>query len=110
EGPGAAAFSVALTHPAHSRIIKLVFPDPVAPTITMCRAHAPAGIAKTGCHRCPIARIVPPTGSRPPEASRGTAPGAALRPRAVRTRRFHCRVSKVIGAEAVRPFRPVVMA
>jgi len=86
------------------------FPLPVAPTITMCRPSADAGRVKTGCQRCPIVRMVPPTGIRLLRASSGTAPGASVRPRAVRACRFHCRRSKVIGAEAVMPARPVVMA
>ncbi len=78
--------------------------------MTMWRAHAVAGMVKTGCQRWPMARMVPPTGICPPRASSGTAPGAAVGPRAVRIWRFHCRASKVIGAVAVRPPRPVVMA
>jgi len=101
---------VALNQPAHNRIIKLVFPDPVAPTMTMCRAHADAGRAKTGSQWWPIVRMVPPTGIFPPRASSGTAPGASVSPLAVRTCRFHCLRSKVIGAEAVMPPSPVVMA
>ncbi len=99
-----------MNQPAHSRIIRLVFPLPVAPTMTMCRAHAVAGMVKTGCQRCPMARMVPPTGIRPPRASSGTAPGAAVRLLAVATWRRHWRVSKVIGAEAVIPPSPEVIA
>jgi len=57
-----------------------------------------------------MARMVPPTGIRPPRPSSGTAPGAAVRPRAVRTCRRHWRASKVIGAVAMIPPSPVVMA
>ena len=108
--PARAAASAAVNQPAHSRIIRFVFPLPVEPTTTMCRAHAVNGRLKTGCQRCPIARMVPPTGIRPPRASSGTAPGASARPWAVRTCRFHCRLSKMIGAEAVIPLSPVVTA
>ena len=38
--PARAASRAAVNQPAHSRIIRLVFPLPVAPTTTMCRAHA----------------------------------------------------------------------
>ncbi len=65
---------------------------------------------KTGSQWWPTVRMVPPTGIFPPLASSGTAPGASVRPLAVRTWCFHCRVSKVIGAEAVIPARPAVMA
>ena len=99
-----------MNQPAHSRIIRFVFPDPVAPTMTMCRAHDDAGRASTGFHLWPMARMVPPTGMFPPRASSGTAPGALVRPRAVRACRFHCRASKMIGADAVMPPSPVVMA
>jgi hypothetical protein len=101
---------VAVNQPAHSRIIRFVFPVPVAPTMTMCRAHELAGSLSTGCQRCPIARMVPPTGICPPRASSGTAPGALVRPVAVRICRFHCRASKVIEAEAMIPLRPLLMA
>ena len=101
---------MAVNQPAHSRIIKLVFPLPVAPTMAMCRAHAVDGRANTGSQWWPMVRMVPPTGIFPPRASSGTAPGASVSPRAVRTCCFHCRASKVIGAEAVMPPRPVVMA
>jgi len=57
-----------------------------------------------------MARMVPPTGIFPPRPSSGTAPGAAVSPLAVRTWRFHWRASKVIGAEAVIPPSPAVMA
>ena len=99
-----------MNQPAHSRIIRLVLPLPVEPTTTMCRAHADAGMANTRRQRCPIARIVPPTGMAPPRPSSGTAPGAPVTLLAVRTWRRHCRASKIIGAEAVMPPRPVVMA
>ena len=108
--PARAAARVAVNQPAHSRIIRFVFPLPVAPTMTMCRAHAAAGMVNTGCQRWPMARMVPPTGIRPPRPSSGTAPGAAVRPRAVRTCRFHWRASKVIGAVAMIPPSPVVIA
>ena len=99
-----------MNQPAHSRIIRLVFPLPVAPTMTMCRPHAPAGRVNTGCQRWPTARMVPPTGILALRASSGTAPGAWVRPLAVRTCLRHCLRSKVIGAEAVIPPRPAVMA
>ena len=106
--PARAAVRAAVNQPAHSRIIRFVFPLPVAPTTTMCRAHAASGMVNTGCQRCPMARMVPPTGIRPPDARRGTVPGAAVRPFAARTWRFHWRASKVIGAEASRPPIPAV--
>ena len=99
-----------MNQPAHSRIIRFVFPLPVAPTITMCRAHAAGATVNTGCQRCPTARMVPPTVIRSPRVSSGTLPGAAVRPLAVRTWRFHWRASNVIGAEAVQPPIPVVSA
>ena len=92
--------------PAHSRIIRFVLPEPDAPMMTMCRAHAAAGTANTGFHLQAIARIVPPTGMRLPRASSGTEPGALLRPSAAAVSRFHCRVSKVTGAEAIRAADP----
>jgi len=46
----------------------------------------------------------------PRRVSSGTAPGAAARPRAARACLRHCRASKVIGAEAVSPARPVLIA
>ena len=108
--PARAASRVAVNQPAHSRIIRFVFPLPVAPTITMCRAHAACGTLNTGCQRCPMVRMVPPTGICAPLASSGTLPGAAVRPLAVRTWRFHWRMSNVIGAEASQPPIPVVIA
>jgi hypothetical protein len=69
-----------VNHPAHSRIIRFVFPAPVAPMMTMCRPHADAGTVSTGRHLHATARMVPPTGIRPPRARRGTEPGAAVRP------------------------------
>ena len=99
-----------MNQPAHSRIMRFVFPDPVAPTTTMCRAHAAAGRVNTGRQRCPTARMVPPTPILPPLASSGTAPGASVRPLAVRTCRFHCRASNAIGAEAMIPASPAVIA
>ena len=108
--PARNAARVAVNQPAHNRIIKFVFPLPVAPTMTMCRAQDAAGTVSTGFHLWPIARMVPPTGICPPLASSGTAPGALVRPRAVRAWRFHWRASKTIGAVALRPPRPVVMA
>ena len=99
-----------MNQPAHSRIIRFVFPLPVAPTITMCRAHAAGGTVNTGCQRCPTVRIVPPTGICPPLASSGTLPGAAVRPLAVRTWRFHWRASNVIGADASQPPIPAFIA
>ena len=52
-----------------------------------------------------------PTCTSPaPVTISGTAPGALVRPRAVRAWRFHWRASKMIGADAVMPPRPVVMA
>ena len=104
-----------MNQPAHSRIIRFVFPLPVAPTITMCRAHAADGTANTGCQRCPTVRMVPPTGMSACwvgscRVSSGTLPGAAVRPRAVRTWRFHWRASNVIGAEASQPPIPAVTA
>ena len=76
----------------------------------MCRAQAVCGTVNTGCQRCPMARMVPPTGIRAPLASSGTLPGAAVRPLAARTWRFHCRASNVMGAEASQPPIPVVSA
>ena len=108
--PLLAAADAAVYQPAHSRIIRFVFPHPVAPMITMCRAHAANGTVNTGCQRCPMARMVPPTGIRLPAPRSGTAPGAAVRPLAARTCRFHCRASKVIGADAIRPPIPLLMA
>jgi hypothetical protein len=99
-----------VNQPAHSRIIRFVFPLPVAPTTTMCRAHAGNGTANTGRQRCPTERMVPPAGIRPPEVISGTAPGAAIRPLAVHTCRRHCRASKVAGAEASQPRIPLVTA
>ncbi len=99
-----------MNQPAHSRIIKLVFPLPVEPTMTMCRASASGRKVNTGCQRQPMARMVPPTGIFPPVARSGTAPGAAVRPLAVRTCLRHCRTSKVIGAEASQPPIPVLSA
>ena len=99
-----------MNQPAHSLIIRFVFPLPVEPTITMCRAHAPGSRVNAGCQEWPMARMVPPTGILLPRASSGTAPGAWVRPRAVRTWRFHWRASKVIGAEAILPPSPAVMA
>ena len=78
--------------------------------MTMCRAHAAGSRVNTGCHGWPMARMVPPTGILFPRASRGTAPGARVRPRAVRTCRFHCRASKVMEAEAMTPASPAVTA
>ena len=101
---------MAVNQPAHSRIIRFVFPDPVAPTTTMWRAQAAAGMAKTGCQRWPMERMVPPTGIRPPRASSGTAPGASVSPFAVRTWRFHWRASKVIEADAMIPPSPAEIA
>jgi hypothetical protein len=57
--------------------------------ITMCRLHAVYGRVNTSRQRCPMARMVPPTGIVPFEVSRGTEPGAAARPVAARTCRFH---------------------
>jgi len=54
--------------------------------------------------------MVPPTPILPPLASSGTAPGASVRPLAVRTCRFHCRASNAIGAEAMIPASPAVIA
>jgi len=99
-----------VNQPAHNRIIKLVFPEPLAPMITMCRAHAAAGTAKIGFHLHATARMVPPIGIRLPRASSGTEPGAAVRPSAALAWRFHWRLSKVTGAEAVRPPIPAMMA
>ncbi len=70
----------AVNQPAHSLIIRLVFPLPVAPTMTMCRPQAAAGTLNTGCQRRPTARMVPPTGIASSRASSGTAPGALMRP------------------------------
>jgi hypothetical protein len=95
--PDRQAARVAVNQPAHSRIIRFVLPLPVEPTMTMCRAHAAGSRVNTGCHGWPIARMVAPTGIRPPLASRGTAPGAWVRPWAVRTCRFHWRLSKMTG-------------
>ena len=99
-----------MNQPAHSRIIRFVFPVPVAPTITMCRAHASAGTEKTGVGRQATARMVPPTGMRPRRDSSGTEPGAAVRPSAARTCLLHCRVLKVTGAEAIHPPIPASTA
>ena len=41
---------------------------PVAPMMTMCRPHADAGTVSTGRHLQATARMVPPTGMRPPRA------------------------------------------
>ena len=101
---------MAVNQPAHSRIIRFVFPLPVAPMMTMCRAHAVAGRVNTGSQRRPMARMVAPTGIFCPRRASGTAAGAPVRALAVRTCRFHCRRSKVIGADAVIPASPVVMA
>jgi hypothetical protein len=57
-----------------------------------------------------MARMVPPTGIRPPRASSGTAPGAAVRLLAVRTWRRHWRASNRIGAVAMIPPSPVLIA
>ena len=76
---------MAAYQPAHSRIIRFVFPDPDEPMITEWRVSDPAGTASTGRHRCPTARIVAPTATRPRPVSSGTEPGAAARPRADRT-------------------------
>jgi hypothetical protein len=57
-----------------------------------------------------MARMVPPTGIFPPRARSGTAPGASVMPLAVRTCRFHCRASNVIGAEAMIPPSPALTA
>jgi hypothetical protein len=99
--PARAASTAAVNQPAHSRIIRFVFPLPVAPTTTICRPRAVAGRVNTGCQRCPTARMVAPTGIRAPLVRRGTAPGALVRSRAVRTWRRHWRASKIIGADAV---------
>ena len=48
--PPGHACRVAVNQPAHSRIIRFVFPLPVEPTMTMCRAHDAAG---QGEHRVP---------------------------------------------------------
>ena len=101
---------MAAYQPAHSRIIRFVFPLPEEPMITECRVREPAGTARTGRHRWPTARIVAPTATRPRPVSRGTVPGAAARPRADRTWWRHCRSSNQTGAEAVCPARPVVTA
>ena len=78
--------------------------------MTMCRAHAAAGTANTGFHLHATARMVPPTGILAPRASSGTEPGALERPSAAAACRFHWRVSKVTGAEAIRPPSPAMMA
>ena len=78
--------------------------------MTACRPNDRYGTARTGRQGCRMARMTGPITTFPRRASRGTVPGAAARPRAARTWRRHCRVSKVIGAEAVCPARPVVMA
>jgi hypothetical protein len=54
--------------------------------------------------------MVPPTGIMARRVSRGTEPGAAVRPSAALTCRFHWRLSKVTGAEAIRLPIPAVMA
>ncbi len=92
-----------MNQPAHSRIIRFVFPDPVAPMMTWWRAHAAAGMAKTGLGLAPTTRIVPPIGMVRRRVSSGTEPGASVTPLAVRTCRRHCRLSKVTGAEDRRP-------
>jgi len=99
-----------VNQPACSRIIRFVFPRPVAPTMTICRPHAAYGTVNTGCQRCPMTRIVPPTGMRPPRPSSGTQPGALFTPPALRTWRFHCPASNVIGAEASQPAIPLFIA
>ena len=101
---------MAAYQPAHSRIIRFVFPDPDEPMITEWRAKERAGTVRMGRHLWRMARMTGPITTWPPRVRRGTVPGAAARPRAARTWRRHCRVSNSIGAEAVIPARPVVMA
>jgi hypothetical protein len=105
--PAQAGPSAAVNQPAHSRIIRFVFPRPVAPTMTMCRPHAVLGTVNTERQRWPMARMVPPTGIRLPRHSSGTLPGALFTPRARRAWCFHCRASNVIGAEASQPPIPL---
>ena len=75
---------VAANQPAHSRIIRFVFPLPEEPTITECRINAGAGKVWTGRQRCRTTRIVAPVTICPRRFSRGTAPGAVTRPSAAR--------------------------
>ena len=99
-----------MNQPACSRIIRFVFPLPVAPTMTMCRLHAASGTAKTERQRCPMVRMVPPTGIRSPRASSGTAPGALFTSIARPAWCFHCLASNVIGADASLPPIPLIIA
>ena len=74
---------MAANQPAHSRIIRFVFPLPELPTITECRGKGGAG-SVDGPPAVPD-RADRGAGHDPARpVSRGTAPGAVTLPSAVR--------------------------
>ena len=94
-------------NPAHSLSNRVVFPVPVVPITTWwerSRAYGRAAMARAGCR---TARIVPPTTTSPLRRVSGTAPGAAIRARALRTCRRHCRRSNPIADAGDSPPAPV---
>ena len=72
-------------NPAHSRSSSVVFPVPVVPITTWCERSRGYGTVVSGCARCRTARMVAPATTLPSRRSSGTAPGALIRARAVRT-------------------------
>ena len=61
-------------------------------------------MARAGCR---MARIMPPITTSPFRCVSGTAPGAAIRARALRAWRRHCRRSKLTAEPGDRPPAPV---
>jgi hypothetical protein len=76
----------------------MVFPVPVAPFTICLRAEAARGQHGELAGRCPPKRMTAPATNSPPGVSSGTAPGAATRALAVRTRWRPCRSSKLTAA------------
>ena len=93
--------------PAHSRNSSVVFPVPVVPMTTWCERSRGYGMAVSGSGRCRTVRMVAPATTLPSRRSSGTAPGALIRARAVRTWCRHCRRSNAAGAPGLSPPLPV---
>jgi hypothetical protein len=88
----------------------VVLPVPVVPMTTWWERSRRYGIAASGGAGWPAARITAPATMAPPRDSSGTAPGAAIRARAVRTWCRHCRRSKAALAVGDSPPVPVRIA
>ena len=84
----------------------MVFPVPVVPITTWCERSRAYGRAGDRRRRCRTARIVAPATTSPLRLVSGTAPGAAIRARALRTWWRHCRRSNA-AADAGRQARPL---